>query len=61
MRAHDLHFRHDGDIRRTPRPDADFHGSAQTRESGPEDHDIMGYLLHCLLLRAGNKAPECLK
>jgi hypothetical protein len=52
MRAHDLHFRHDGDIGHAPRPDADLHGGAQAGESGSQDHDIMGCLLHFLLLRA---------
>jgi hypothetical protein len=32
--------------------DADLHGGAQAGESGSQDHDIMGYLLHFLLLRA---------
>jgi len=52
MRAHDLHLRHDGDIGHAPRLDRDLYGGAQARESGSEDDDIMGYLLHCLLLRA---------
>jgi hypothetical protein len=52
MRAHDLHLRHDGDIGHAPRLDADLYGGAQARESGSEDDDIMGYLLHFLLLRA---------
>jgi len=28
-------------------------GGAQAGESGPQDHDVMGCLLHGLLLRAG--------
>jgi hypothetical protein len=46
MRAHDLDFRHDGDVGFAPRSDADLHRGTQPRQSSPKDHDIMSYLLH---------------
>jgi hypothetical protein len=57
MRAHDLHFRHDGNVGPAPRFDAEFHRGAQPGESRPQDQDIMSYLLHVSCAPSNFQSP----